>query len=105
VEQLTERSWAELGTNARTPHDQAVASEAVRFLEAFLDTLGDAQRSVFILAELEQMSAPEIADALDVKLNTVYSRLRLARAAFRDAVARRERATAAPSGAKGNQHA
>lgn len=79
----------EVGNRQPTPHDEAVKGELVRFLEAFLESLGDAQRAVFILAELEQMSAPEIGDALGVKVNTVYSRLRLARDAFRAAVARR----------------
>jgi RNA polymerase sigma-70 factor (ECF subfamily) len=40
------------------------------------------QRSVFMLIELEDFSAPEVCEALGVKLNTVYSRLRLARARF-----------------------
>ena len=34
------------------------------------------------------MSAPEVAEILGVKLNTVYSRLRLARADFRAALER-----------------
>lgn len=33
-----------------------------------------------MLADLEGLTAPEIADALGVTLNTVYSRLRRARA-------------------------
>lgn len=37
---------------------------------------------MFLLAELEQMTAPEIARALEVKENTVYSRLRAARQEF-----------------------
>ena len=65
-----------------------LAAEAVRFLEAFLETLDPAQRAVFILAELEQMTAPEIGVAVQAKLNTVYSRLRAARTAFRAAVER-----------------
>ena len=44
-----------------------------------LDALPDDQRAVLVLADIEEMSAPEIASALDVKLNTVYSRLRSAR--------------------------
>jgi len=44
-----------------------------------LDALSDEQRAVFVLADIEELSAPEIASALDVKLNTVYSRLRSAR--------------------------
>jgi RNA polymerase sigma-70 factor (ECF subfamily) len=40
------------------------------------------------LAELEELSSPEIAEALGVGNNTVYSRLRLARKAFAEAAAR-----------------
>ncbi len=94
----------ELRGGARTPHDQAIASEAVQFLDSFLETLGDAQRSVFILVEFEQMSVPEIASALGVKLNTVYSRLRLAREAFRRAVARRDQGDVAPANGTKGQH-
>jgi RNA polymerase sigma-70 factor (ECF subfamily) len=65
-----------------SPLDRATDAEAVRFIEAFLSTLDDAKREVFILAELEQMPAPEIADAVGANLNTVYSRLRAARAVF-----------------------
>jgi RNA polymerase sigma-70 factor, ECF subfamily len=65
-----------------SPLDQASSTEALRLIDAFLASLDDNKRNVFILAELEQMSAPEIATALQVKLNTVYSRLRVAREAF-----------------------
>jgi RNA polymerase sigma-70 factor, ECF subfamily len=34
---------------------------------------------VFVLAEIEGMTAPEIAAALHINVNTVYSRLRAAR--------------------------
>lgn len=44
-----------------------------------IDTLSPDRRAVYILAELEGMSAPEIAEALELKLNTVYSKLRRAR--------------------------
>jgi RNA polymerase sigma-70 factor (ECF subfamily) len=43
------------------------------------------------LAELEQLTVPEIAEMLEEKPNTVYSRLRLAREAFA-AAAERHRA-------------
>jgi RNA polymerase sigma-70 factor, ECF subfamily len=61
------------------PFDPTDRATDVRLLHDFLNVLGEDQRNVFILAELEQMTAPEIAAALDVKLNTVYSRLRVAR--------------------------
>jgi RNA polymerase sigma-70 factor (ECF subfamily) len=70
------------------PHERAAKTEAVRALHAILDELDDEKREVFILAELEQMTAPEMAEALGVNLNTVYSRLRAARMEFEQAVSR-----------------
>ena len=70
------------------PHDSAAKAEAVRLLYDLLDKLDDDKREVFVLAELEQMPAPEIAEALALGVNTVYSRLRLAREAFNLALAR-----------------
>ncbi|MBI5514726.1 MAG: sigma-70 family RNA polymerase sigma factor [Deltaproteobacteria bacterium] len=67
--------------------------EDLRLLDAALDTLDDPRRAVFVLTEIEQLTAPEIASALGVNLNTVYSRLRLARADFERAVARLRRRT------------
>lgn len=49
-------------------------------LEHLLARLGDNTRAVWQMTELLGMSAPEIASELGVPLNTVYSRLRLARA-------------------------
>ena len=40
------------------------------------------QRAVLVMHDLDGYSAPEIAIALEVPLNTVYSRLRLGRAKF-----------------------
>lgn len=70
------------------PHRAAKKAEAVRILHEVLDSMDDDKRAVFVMAELEQMSSPEIAEALGVKLNTVYSRLRAARATFELAVKR-----------------
>ncbi len=75
------------------PHQAAQKAEAVRLLHEILDTMDDDKRAIFVLAELEQMSAPEIAEALDVKLNTVYSRLRAARAMFEMGVKRHKART------------
>lgn len=57
-------------------------AEAADLVHRFLDRLDPDKRMVFVLADIEGMTAPEIADALGVKLNTVYSRLRAARAEF-----------------------
>ena len=68
------------------PH---VHAEAVEFLAAFpLDELDDEKREVFVLAELEQMTAKQIADAMGTNTSTVYSRLRAARLDFEKAAER-----------------
>lgn len=61
-------------------------AQAAATVMAILDTLDEDKRIVFALVELEQMSVPEVARMLDINLNTAYSRLRLARAAFELAV-------------------
>ncbi len=73
------------------PEEQARLAEAMRIVYSLLDTLEDSRREVFVLAHLEQMPAADIADALGIPLNTVYSRLRLARRDF-DAALRRHHA-------------
>lgn len=78
----------ELADTAPRPDDEAGKQEAVRLLDRLLQHLDEDKRAVFVLAELEQMTAPEIALALDVKLNTVYSRLRAARREFEEVLAR-----------------
>ena len=71
-----------LESSAPSPFESAARSEAGRVLHDFLDTLGDAKRGVFVMAELEHMTAPVIAQALSLNVNTVYSRLQAARAEF-----------------------
>ena len=72
----------------RGPHAAAAQAEAVRRLHALLDTLGQEKREIFVLAELEQLSVVEIAELLEVNLNTAYARLRAARAEFEGALVR-----------------
>lgn len=52
---------------------------ALRRLRGVLEGLTEPQRDVFVMIELEGLSAPEAAEALGANLSTVYSRLRLAR--------------------------
>jgi RNA polymerase sigma-70 factor (ECF subfamily) len=63
--------------SSRQAHDRVMRA---------LDTLDFDKRAVFVLHELEGMSMPEIAALIDAPLNTLYSRLRLARDAFVAAV-------------------
>jgi RNA polymerase sigma-70 factor (ECF subfamily) len=58
--------------------------------ETILDKLPDAQRTVFVLFELEELSGAEIADIVQVSVGTVRSRLRLARETFAREVKRLE---------------
>jgi RNA polymerase sigma-70 factor, ECF subfamily len=64
------------------PHAKLLQQEAVAMMHGFLAQLDEKLAEVFVLAEIEQLSVPEIAAALRVKLNTAYSRLRLARRRF-----------------------
>jgi RNA polymerase sigma-70 factor (ECF subfamily) len=75
-----------------SPLDLTVLSDEVRLLWLLLGELGPLKREVFILAELEEMTVPEIAEAIGVPLNTAYSRLRVAREEFNEAFARHEAA-------------
>ncbi len=70
------------------PDEDAAMSQAARTLQSILATLDPAKREVFVLAEMEEMTAPEISEVLSVNLNTIYSRLRNARAEFEKAVSR-----------------
>lgn len=74
--------------DAVSPHESVERRQSLVVLQRILERLDDDQRAVFVLAELEQMTAPEIASAVGANVNTVYSRLRLAREAFNAEVAR-----------------
>jgi RNA polymerase sigma-70 factor (ECF subfamily) len=69
-------------TDDITPEVHAQCLQARAILLRILDAMPHEQRIVFVLAEIEGLSAPEIAQSVEVALNTVYSRLRLARARF-----------------------
>jgi RNA polymerase sigma-70 factor, ECF subfamily len=76
------------------PGELAERTAAARLIRDVLQELDQPKREVFILADLEQMTAPEIAQVLELPLNTVYSRLRRARSEFEAALSqRRERPT------------
>jgi len=77
-----------LESPTRGPHDLAEQNESVRLLYQLISGMDLERRAVFVLAELEEMTAPEIADALGIPVNTVYSRLRVARRDFNAALAR-----------------
>src|SRR5215831_940723 len=69
------------------PGTSAERNQGLAVLERSLERIPEEQRAVFCLFEIEGMTGEEIADSLEIPLGTVYSRLRLARAAFGVAVA------------------
>jgi RNA polymerase sigma-70 factor (ECF subfamily) len=77
----------ELPSREPGPGEHVAGAEAGRFVLEFLERLPRERRDVFVLCVLEELSVPDVAEILHVKLNTLYSRLRLARADFRAALA------------------
>ena len=73
---------------APDPSDVSEMNASVRLLHTLLAKLSDEHRAVFVLSELEQLTVPEIAEALRVNVNTAYSRQRAARSRFEAALQR-----------------
>lgn len=71
-----------------SPESVASHHQAIARLDRLLSTLSDEQREAFVLADIAELPVPEIATSLGINLNTVYSRLRLARAAMQRAMQR-----------------
>jgi RNA polymerase sigma-70 factor (ECF subfamily) len=59
--------------------DEVARKEAIAQLDRALSTIDVGRRAVLVLHEIEEMTAPEIAKAMNLPLNTVYSRLRVGR--------------------------
>jgi RNA polymerase sigma-70 factor (ECF subfamily) len=71
-----------------SPQQLAEQSDQVKLLWQLLVRLDPPKQEVFVMAELDEMTVPEIASAINVPVNTVYSRLRTARQELEDALAR-----------------
>jgi RNA polymerase sigma-70 factor, ECF subfamily len=80
----------ELESHQPTPFEVSEKNSDLQLLANLLAELDEPKREVFALVEIEEMSVPEVADALDIPVNTAYSRLRAARLAFEAAVARQD---------------
>jgi len=77
-----------MSAKVNTPQQLVEESEQAKLLWKLLEKLDATKRETFVLAELEGMTAPEIAAATNVPLNTVYSRLRVARQEMEEALQR-----------------
>jgi len=69
----------EVADETPSADEQLVAHQARQLLLKALESVDLEQRAAFVMHDIDGFSVPEIATALAVPLNTVYSRLRLAR--------------------------
>ncbi len=76
------KPYRELRPTPRLDEDLARVQRA-EFIQECVTELPPKQREVFVLYELEELEGREIARILDIPVNTVWSRLRLARTRFR----------------------
>ena len=70
--------------------DRLLQTEATSLAQLVLQSLELERRAVFVMHEIDGCPIPEVATALEIPLNTAYSRLRLAREQFAEEL-RRER--------------
>jgi len=69
------------------PEAQLSRADASRIINELLESLDDEKRAVFVMVELEEMTAVEISQVLGMDQKAVYSRLRAARTDFERAAA------------------
>lgn len=77
-----------LSAPERSPEEEASTAQRAVLARELLEELDEEKRTVLVLVELEELPVPEVAEAVGVNLNTIYSRLRTARKEFAAAVKR-----------------
>ncbi|HVY26479.1 MAG TPA: RNA polymerase sigma factor [Polyangiaceae bacterium] len=65
--------------SGESPLDRLLQREAAEVLRQVLDNLGEARASLFVMSEVQGMTAPEISSVTDANLSTVYGRIRAMR--------------------------
>lgn len=73
-----------------TPHEQAERTERERAVEDAVGRLPEYQRAMIVMYHAEQLSYEEIAEALDLPIGTVKSRLNRARLSMREELVKDE---------------
>ncbi len=73
---------------AESPSDSALRAEVRKVIERRIDELPEAFRTVFVMRDVEEMTARETADALGIPEATVRTRHFRARALLREALDR-----------------
>lgn len=69
--------------DAPSPYEKAQQSEAMRALEKALDQLGDEQRNVIVMRDIDGLPYEQITEAMNCSLGTVKSRINRSRLALR----------------------
>jgi len=87
-DRFIEASAVETEADERTPEDALERRRALRFLDTVLQRLGDDEREVFVLCEIEELNAPQVAAIVGIPVGTVASRLRRGRRAFAEQLER-----------------
>lgn len=67
-------------------------ARSLRRTLAALDALDDAKREAFVLYEVEELTLAEVSEALQVPIQTVYSRIKAAREVLREKLGATRRA-------------
>lgn len=84
-----EKLGEEHEASSDAPQEAALmAQQTSTVVDRALEALDDDKRAVFVLHELDEVSIPEIACALEIPEGTAWSRLRAARAEFGKAARR-----------------
>jgi RNA polymerase sigma-70 factor (ECF subfamily) len=82
-EQAIGPAWQKLAQHGTPEGERRVErSRQLALLQAALEEMTDAQRAVFVLFELEELSAREVGEQLGLSEGTVVSRVRRAREVF-----------------------
>lgn len=83
-EESAEGALDDKSTGGMRPDEQVDRENAKRAIAGVLDGMEEELRMVFVLFEVEEMTAAEIAELLEIPIGTAKSRLRRAREVFAD---------------------
>jgi RNA polymerase sigma-70 factor, ECF subfamily len=84
TQQEDEEGLAEISISQETPEVALIRQANTELVQAAIAHLAPAFREVVLLADLEEMKYQEIAEALDIPIGTVMSRLARARKQLRE---------------------
>jgi RNA polymerase sigma-70 factor (ECF subfamily) len=73
------------------PEAEVILERRRRLVLEVLDALDEPKRVVLIMHDIDGYAVPMVAQTLGIPVNTAYSRLRLARQAFREEVEHRRK--------------